>query len=490
MYATRRLHREGGGNTHAVHVVPFEHAQVELHSRAPGRVGSRNAEGHGGLGGGVSRIRHARRVAQLLSALLLVVTGLPAQVGAEPSTVIVLSWDGTRHDYPERAETPALDRLQRDGARAERLIPVFPASTFPNHVSLATGTYPDVHGIVANRFTDTERGEYDYSNDASWIHAEPLWVAAERQGVRSATYFWVGSETDWEGRGASYRKAPFRGADTESTKVEQIIRWLEMDAAVRPRLIMSWWHGCDSVGHNRGPDHPDIALQLVRQDVQLARLLEVLDARGLWESTTLLIVSDHGMTEARATLDVMGTLEAASIGARLVRVGGAGYLWLDDPEQRSEALRVLDALEGMRAYPSDSMPSGLRSYRPGRSGHLTLVAEPPFVLYGPSMWQRLGLQIERALGAKRGVHGYRPDHPDMGAIFYAAGRGVAPGIRLSPVRAIDIAATVSALLGIEPPAQSEGRAIPGVGTPLELASDANQEAEPSASGRRAVPQNR
>ena len=52
-------------------------------------------------------------------------------------------------------------------------------------------------------YHDRERGTFHYSNDASWIEAEPLWVAAERQGVRAAVFFWVGSENDWNGTGAN-----------------------------------------------------------------------------------------------------------------------------------------------------------------------------------------------------------------------------------------------------------------------------------------------
>ena len=71
----------------------------------------------------------------------------PARAGAP--TVILLSWDGTRWDYPDRRKLPALERMAREGVRAERLIPVFPTSTFPNHVSLATGAPVDRHGIGA-----------------------------------------------------------------------------------------------------------------------------------------------------------------------------------------------------------------------------------------------------------------------------------------------------------------------------------------------------
>ena len=63
---------------------------------------------------------------------------------------------------------------------------------------------------------DQERGRYAYSGDASWIEAEPLWIASERQGVKTATYFWVGSESDWQGLGTSYRMAPFDGRRPEA----------------------------------------------------------------------------------------------------------------------------------------------------------------------------------------------------------------------------------------------------------------------------------
>jgi len=228
-------------------------------------------------------------------------------------TVIVLSWDGTRHDYPDRAPTPALDRMAREGLRASRLVPVFPSNTFPNHVSLATGSHPDRHGIVNNSFVDAERGRYTYSGDASWIDAEPIWVAAERQGRRAATFFWVGSETDWRGRSASYRRTPFDERIPESEKVDQILAWLDLPTHERPRLILSWWHGCDDVGHASGPAHADVETRLRAQDAELARLVTDLDARDAWSHTSLLIVSDHGMAEVSEMIDAQRVLEGAGI---------------------------------------------------------------------------------------------------------------------------------------------------------------------------------
>ena len=135
-----------------------------------------------------------------------------AATEADQPIVVLLSWDGMRHDYLDRAEFPALARLAAEGVRAERLVPVFPSSTFPGHVSMATGTYPDRHGIIDNTFLDPVRGRYAYEADANWVEAEPLWIAVERQGIKAATYFWVGSESDWHEQRSTYRMAPFDGS--------------------------------------------------------------------------------------------------------------------------------------------------------------------------------------------------------------------------------------------------------------------------------------
>ena len=59
----------------------------------------------------------------------------------------------------------------------------------------------------------------------------------------------------------------------------------------------------------------------------------------------------------------------------------------------------------------------------------------------------------------RGAHGYRPEESSMGGLFLAAGRGASPGTRLGPVRAVDVAPTALALLGIPAPEWMESRAV-------------------------------
>jgi predicted AlkP superfamily pyrophosphatase or phosphodiesterase len=396
-------------------------------------------------------------------AIVLAVLLLPVALAAFAEspvkpTVILLSLDGVRHDYLDRDREvlPALTRIAREGARAEALVPVFPASTFPNHVSLATGTYADRHGIVANRFFDPAGpdggpAEFDYSNDASWIEAEPLWVAAERQGVRAASFFWVGSETPWHGVAASHRRAPFDDSVPEAAKVAQILAWLDLPPGQRPRLILSWWHGADGAGHRFGPDADETRRQLAGQDAELARLLAALDARDAWVSTTLVVVSDHGMVALEESLDARALLRGAGIRVRVVAGGSFVHVFLKDPSQREQARAVLDARPGVRAYASDALPPALRYAHPRRVGDVVALTDPPLFF---------GRARKRLLGGSHGGHGYDPARfPEMQGIFLALGRGVAPGARPGRVRAVDVAPTLAALLGIEPPRQSEGEAV-------------------------------
>jgi predicted AlkP superfamily pyrophosphatase or phosphodiesterase len=331
-------------------------------------------------------------------------------------------------------------------------------------VAIATGTHADRHGIIGNRFFDPTKGEFNYSNDASFIDAEPIWAAAERQGVRSAVFFWVGSETEWNGVGASYRRAPFDAAIGEAEKVEQILAWLDLPEEERPRLILSWWHGADTAGHRHGPDSEKTTASLREQDRHLARLLEALDQRRVWPYTTLVVVSDHGMIGVSEGIDAMAPLKKARIRGRAIPGAGYALIYLDDPSEREAAIAALSAVEGVRAFPPDAVPEGLRFRHPTRTGHVVAFTDPPQAFVRPWSQGAGLLRISRFLGNVVGAHGYDPDaHPEMHAILLAEGRGVAPASVLPAARAIDVAPTVAHLLGIDPPAHAEGKPIPGIG---------------------------
>ena len=409
-----------------------------------------------------------------LAVALLVSSASAEPAAAGESTVIVLSWDGMRHDYPDRGDFPGLARVISEGARAERLVTVFPSSTFPGHVSLATGTFPDRHGIVGNHFVDRQRGVYRMDSDADWLLAEPIWIAAERQGVMAATYFWVGSESDWRGRGTRYRESPFDGSRPEALKVDRILEWLQLPEGQRPRLIMSYWAGADRIGHRFGPDSERVTTQIAAQDLQLQRLLQGLDLLDRWASTTLLIVSDHGMTASYRYTDLRGMLAAAGIGA-YVTGSTVVHVYLDDPDDHARAGELLGKIEGARAYPGDALPGWMRLSHAARTGDWLVVATPPLTFSRPAGWEGAMVATLSMVGWTFGSHGYSPDHPEMPGMFLALGRGVPAGALLRAVHQVDLAATIAALLGIEPPLESEGTPVPGLEIPVAARQAAKED---------------
>jgi predicted AlkP superfamily pyrophosphatase or phosphodiesterase len=398
---------------------------------------------------GASRIRATAGIR--LPAALAVLWAALAWSGAAAAsgpTVILISLDGTTPEAVRAAGMETVGRLAEGGATASRLTPVFPTNTFPNHATLATGVAPEVHGIVNNVFLDPQRGLFDYDGDPTWIEVEPIWSIAARHDIVSAAFHWVGSEGPWRnGRGPRHWKR-FDSSTTEAEKVEQILAWLDIgDPDLRPRLITAWFHGADGAGHRFGPDSSQVKRTLRAQDRELARLVAGLEERGVLASTTLLLVSDHGMAEVKRHVDLDAALRRARIAARVLGGGGFASVSLEDP---GDAVRVVAlALElGLEAHPRGAFPSSLRL------GHIRFGDVAALAPLGTAIARE-----RRLKPAMRGAHGYRPREPAMGALFLAAGRGAPAGARLGPVSALDVAPTVLALLGISPPEWMEGRPI-------------------------------
>jgi len=147
------------------------------------------------------------RQSQLVLMLLLFSIVSCAQKEIVPENtinpVVLISLDGFRYDYIEKYQPPNLLALINTGVRAERMVPVYPSKTFPNHISIATGMYPSKHGIVHNEFYDRKLNDVYAMGKAfkqpKWMQGTPIWIHAERNGITSASYFWPESDSTLEG---------------------------------------------------------------------------------------------------------------------------------------------------------------------------------------------------------------------------------------------------------------------------------------------------
>ena len=68
---------------------------------------------------------------------------------------------------------------------------------------------------------------------------------------------------------------------------------------------MSWWHGIDSVAHKYGMKDKRVLKKFIDQDQHLLNLIDKIKARGLWDKLTLIVVSDHGMTDISNLINIL-----------------------------------------------------------------------------------------------------------------------------------------------------------------------------------------
>ena len=213
--------------------------------------------------------------------------------------VVLVSLDGFRYDYTERYGAKNLHALATQGASApEGMIPVYPSLTFPNHYSIVTGLYPEHHGIVAMSFYDPKRKQrYAFNDpstnsDGSWYGGVPLWSLAEKQGMRSACFFWPGSEAEIAGERPSYY-LHFDDHFPDEARIQQVVAWLRLSSMKRPHFITLYYSNVDHAGHEFGPDSPQTE-EAVRHVDDLVGMLEA-KLKELDLPIDLFVVSDHGM---------------------------------------------------------------------------------------------------------------------------------------------------------------------------------------------------
>jgi Type I phosphodiesterase / nucleotide pyrophosphatase len=394
-----------------------------------------------------------------ISITVAVIVG-PGSARAEsrPPTVVLISMDGTRPADLSVENLPSLVELGRMGARASALVPVDPSNTFPAHVSLATGVRPDVHRLVNNSFIDPVRGRFDRDDAHLWIESEPIWSIAERHGIATASYYWVGSEGPWSGGPGPRTSRNFSSRTKEEAKVDRILEWLSMsDSPHRPRLITAWFHGADHSSHVDGPGADSLSEELAPQDAAIARLIREMEARKLFQSTTLLFVSDHGMAAAEKRVNLSRMLGRARLGVSVIGVGGFAMIVFDDGRRTSERVEraVSIAREaGLEAWEREKAPA---------SWHVSDVRFGDIVVRAP-----IGTAIVTSFTRIDGFHGYDATQPEMAGILVARGRGVEAGTLLGSLSSLAVAPTVLRLLELPIPAAMTVPPIEGLLQGLEL----------------------
>lgn len=388
----------------------------------------------------------------LLSACTTAPTEPRSAVATGP--LILISIDGFRWDYLERHAAPTLARLAREGSHARRMTPSFPSKTFPNHYTLVTGLRPESHGIVANWFWDPQLGEMFgmAKTETHWWNAgEPIWITAEKQRVRSACFFWPGSESELQGIRPSYYR-PFEKKLTPFERVDGLLAWLDQPPERRPQFLTLYFDHVDTIGHNSGPLAPETAAAVAEADAAIARLLAGLEQRGLGATANLVIVADHGMSETspERVIFIEDLMDVNQV--QVESLGPNGGV-----RPKPGTVSAAELAAAIRAKAPPQLQVYLREEVPERLHYRRSDRIPPVVLMADDHWNiesKVGWPRRRA-NYSRGSHGWDPALPNMGALFLAHGPAFKRGHSFPDVENIHVYSLLCAVLGIQP-APNEG----------------------------------
>ena len=368
-----------------------------------------------------------------LKAMMLALLVLTSQAtyAAKEQTVVLISIDGMRWDYIEKHGAPNLKAMAAKGVRAQKLMPVYPTKTFPNHISIITGLLPVNHGIVDNNFCDKARKNDCYSmgkgmRDSTWVNGIPLWNLAKMQGLKSATYFWPESDARFNGMTPDYYFHYSKYSEYQG-RVDQIIQWLSLPKAQRPRFVASYFSLVDSMGHEFGPDAPQTRDAVKQLDELMGQLQTRLSK--LEQEINLVIVSDHGMAyvNPEQSIDVSTLPKNDNF---IVKNTGPRLLIYAKPAVTSEQIatykqRLQQAANGRYTVLNDEQLAGYHYNKGTRVGDIVVQTNAPAVFTNEGKAMYLG------------THGYAYTD-DMAATLIAVGPAFKQGLSLEKVNNLDI----------------------------------------------------
>ena len=434
---------------------------------------------------------------------------------ADSHHVVLLVWDGMRPDFVSERYTPTLNALAHDGVRFQNHHSIYCTATDVNGTALATGVYPNRSGIFANvEFRPQSNGRHGVDvgdlalAGAADLHAPTFPELLRAQGKRVAlagtksvaTLFdqrdeWSIGKTREKGL-TIFAAAPISTAlsrqvtemlgpflverDANSSQRNAYVTRTLTDVLWRdgvPEFSLLWLSEPDLTEHNDAPGSPQALAAINTADENLASVLRALDQKHARDTTDVLVVSDHGFSTIRRSIDVAKLLsdsgfrafkelpESPKGGDILVIGDGGTVLFYVCEHDHETCARLVDWLQERdfagTIFSRDSFAgtfplSAIRIDTP----HAADVVMAFRWSADNNQFGHPGL-IDADWNRKPGQGTHATLSPfDVHATFIASGPDFRRGFQdTAPTANIDIAPTVFRLLGLDPKTQFDGRVV-------------------------------
>uniref|UniRef100_A0A8C8M352 Ectonucleotide pyrophosphatase/phosphodiesterase 1 n=1 Tax=Oncorhynchus tshawytscha TaxID=74940 RepID=A0A8C8M352_ONCTS len=375
--------------------------------------------------------------------------------------LILVSMDGFQAGYLKAYGSllPVISKLRNCGTSTSYMRPVYPTKTFPNHYTIVTGLYPESHGIVDNKMYDVTRNasfslKVPEKFNAKWYQGEPVWFTAMDNNLKSATFFWPGSDVAVNGRLPDFYKKYDKNISFEE-RISTIFQWLNLPQGERPDFYTLYMEEPDSAGHQYGPMSSQVIEALLNVDRLLGLLMDGLKQKNLHRCVNLVLLSDHGMEEASCKKAAFVSSYQDNIDDFTVIQGPAARI---RPKNLPEDFFSFD-YEGLVKnlscrIPDQPMRPYLKEHLPKRMHFANNVRIEKAHLYMKPGWQA-ALQPTEVKYCTGGFHGSDNVFKNMQAIFISYGPGLKYKTQVAPFENIEVYNLLCDLLDV-PPAPNNG----------------------------------
>ena len=307
--------------------------------------------------------------------------------------VVIVMIDGLGPDYVEQSAMPVLKGLMAKGF-TKTVAGVMPSVTNVNNASIATGTWPEEHGITGNSFFDEAKGQAEYMENSAYLLRPTLFERAAKRGVKSALL------TAKKKTVALLAKGTDLAIAAEAPSAEQIQKygapppiysreinyWL-WEVAVdllknRPDIGCLYVHTTDYPMHTWPADAPESKEHLARLDAILGR------AVAAAPDAAFLITADHGLNAKSRCWDLAKACKNRGLELRFAlsaerdkyvkhhrTFGGTGYVWLRSPQDAEAAVKILKGLDGVEAVLTRDEAARKFHLMPERIGELVVLGD-------------------------------------------------------------------------------------------------------------------
>ncbi|XDV42126.1 hypothetical protein PO909_010854 [Leuciscus waleckii] len=393
----------------------------------------------------------------LVLALSLCVSSKPLSERKTYNKLLLISFDGFRWDYDQDVDTPNLDKLVKEGVKAKYINPPAITMTSPSHFTTITGRWMEDHGVVHNLMFNVTTGlrlthKATLKKSEWWDNgALPLWITAQNQGLKTASFFYPGGGATYSGQAVDRSLVEDHGQpdDNETVwrqNIDTVMGWFTKEDF---DFVTLYYGEPDNVGHVKGPETPERKKIIEQIDRTIGYLREAIHKNGLTDHLNVILTSDHGMTTIKKATEVkeiklndyMSFVNLSRFD--LLDYGGFGMITPKEGKEQEVYNALKNAHPNLTVYKKEEIPEHFHIGKHERIQPIVLLADLGF-----NINSRILLHINK------GDHGFSNEEMDMKMIFRAFGPDFRNDFLAEPFDSVSIYPLMCKLLGVVPEANN------------------------------------